>query len=539
MVRGLRMLILEQKAENGCRRVLRDLETIQQHLAAVAPFAYGIPPPAIEGPTGACPGDSIPLRLPMPRRAGDMPVRTALECDTAVIHPTPDGGTLCVPLNAETGTVLTVTGRVELGPVGRAAVLVTRHQVAILAPVDFRLVVRSVDSETGVCTLEAKVRNNTHSRLESRVAISAPAGWEAAPEAHAAIDPGKTAEVALKLCPSDRALPGPVAIQAVLRARGAVFEESVRFLHIPPKDNRVRNPGFEHGAGGWGMSSGASGIAADDAADGKACVFLENRNSGDTTVNQTVLLKQKMSCPIWVRAASRAQNVTGTPGRGYSLYVDIYYMDGTPSYGHTWDFPTGTTTWQTGKVAIEPEKPIRNVNIYLLLRGKRGKAFFDDIALMEDIARKGNFARAARIAVDSSFHGYTPAPINDGRVYVDDLHWSEQAWASAESDTVHFVELAFDKPRTVGRGAVHWAVDAGIVETSREVLFQVADGKTWKTLARIVPPGIETRTVFRFAPVTAKRFRFLQPVGKGPKGRPGLMWVREIEVFPTDRQEPK
>jgi len=35
------------------------------------------------------------------------------------------------------------------------------------------------------------------------------------------------------------------------------------------------------------------------------------------------------------------------------------------------------------------------------------------------------------------------------------------------------------------------------------------------------------------AAVTAQAFRIFQPKGKGPVGRPDLMWVREVELFGT------
>jgi hypothetical protein len=35
-------------------------------------------------------------------------------------------------------------------------------------------------------------------------------------------------------------------------------------------------------------------------------------------------------------------------------------------------------------MTIEPAKPIRNVNVYLLLRGKSGTARFDDLFVAEE-----------------------------------------------------------------------------------------------------------------------------------------------------------
>lgn len=141
-----------------------------------------------------------------------------------------------------------------------------------------------------------------------------------------------------------------------------------------------------------------------------------------------------------MQASSKAEEVEGAPGKGYSLYVDIYYMDGTPLYGTTCDFGTGTTGWQLGELYIEPTKPIRNVNVYLLLRGKTGKAWFDDLALMEDPRRKGNLARTAVATVDSSYAGYDASPVNDGIIQGETLHWTKEAWASADDGKEHWID---------------------------------------------------------------------------------------------------
>ncbi|NOY79641.1 MAG: hypothetical protein GXP31_01420 [Kiritimatiellaeota bacterium] len=528
---GLRDLVHEKRADNSCRRVLRDLETIERHLAAVVPFAFGITPPVISGPATACPGDVVPLRFTAPKVPG-APTRTALVCDGVRISPRPDGADLHVPGDAEVGTVLRVTGRLEFGPPAKAAVLTTERRIIVTAPVDLAVATRSVDTESGTCTLRVRVRNNMRSPLSGNIEISAPPGWRATPLGPLAVDPGNETVTALRLLPSNRARPGRTRVGVTLRTRGRTTRSSTRFVYIPKAANRLRNPGFEQGLKAWNAPSGKSGTTEAGVAGGKACLFLENRSAGDSTVSQTVVLNQTAPCPLWIQAASRAAGVSGPVGRGYSLYVDLYYTDGAPSYGHTWDFPTGTTRWQTGTVIIEPEKAIRNVNVYLLLRGKRGKVFFDDIALMEDPARKGNLARTARVTVDSSYSGYTARPINDGRVVVEGLHWSRQAWASADNGEPHYVVFRFDAPRSLGRGTVYWAVDAGAVETSQEVLFQVDAGTEWKTVARISPAQAERRTEFRFSPVRGTRFRLLQPAGRGPRQRPGLLWLREVELFP-------
>ena len=108
------------------------------------------------------------------------------------------------------------------------------------------------------------------------------------------------------------------------------------------------------------------------------CERAEGQTSAGAT--QTFYLNQKTPGKLVVSGASRSENVTGEQDREYAIYVDCYYLDGSAIYGRTASFETGTHDWQTATVTIEPEKPIRNVNVYLLLRGKHyGTVWFDEI----------------------------------------------------------------------------------------------------------------------------------------------------------------
>jgi len=173
------------------------------------------------------------------------------------------------------------------------------------------------------------------------------------------------------------------------------------------------------------------------------------------------------------------------------------------------------------------------VNVYLLLRGKSGTAWFDDIAVMEDPRRKGNIGREATVTVDSAYSQYTERPINDGIVHVpEDAHWTEESWASKAEEGDHWIELAFEQERTVKRVVIYWSMDAGTPKTSQEVRLQVLEGEDWRTVQTVMPAGLEQETVLELAePVSTDRLRLLQPAGRGPQARPNIMWVREVEVF--------
>ena len=108
-------------------------------------------------------------------------------------------------------------------------------------------------------------------------------------------------------------------------------------------------------------------------------------NGTDTTarrgVAQTVMLNQTQPEPIVAEAWSRAENVSGTPSADYALYIDLVYTDGTPLWGQTAAFATGTHDWHKRTLTILPQKPVRSLTMYVLFRNKSGKASFRDMRL--------------------------------------------------------------------------------------------------------------------------------------------------------------
>jgi len=105
-------------------------------------------------------------------------------------------------------------------------------------------------------------------------------------------------------------------------------------------------------------------------------------NTADANVQrgagQSVQLNQTTPEPIVAVAFSRAEGVAGSADNDYALYLDLLFTDGTTLWGQAAPFGTGTHDWQRREVLILPEKPVRQVSFYLLLRGHAGKAWFRD-----------------------------------------------------------------------------------------------------------------------------------------------------------------
>ncbi|MEW6046203.1 MAG: family 10 glycosylhydrolase [Bacillota bacterium] len=148
-----------------------------------------------------------------------------------------------------------------------------------------------------------------------------------------------------------------------------------------------------------------------------------------------------------------------------------------------------------------------------------------------------NKARQATVTVDSTFRGYSAAPLNDGQLndVLELGRWAQVAWASAERPGDHFVELRWAQPQSISQVDVYWALDRGRFFSSSRLRIEVekADGGGWETLWEYTsqPTHRISRTSVTFVPVTARALRLVQPAGGGPLGRPDLMWIAEVEVY--------
>ena len=117
---------------------------------------------------------------------------------------------------------------------------------------------------------------------------------------------------------------------------------------------------------------------------GSVAVQCKNEKASEGSgISQTVELNRNKPVPLIIRGWSKAQNVSGSKDSGYSIYVDIVYQDGTPLWGQTGNFNTGTHDWEMQEFLIIPEKPVKNLTIYGIFRGHTGTVLFDDFQLYE------------------------------------------------------------------------------------------------------------------------------------------------------------
>lgn len=132
----------------------------------------------------------------------------------------------------------------------------------------------------------------------------------------------------------------------------------------------------------WNATEGTFALDEQVKRGSKASIRLHNATADlRSGVMHVIELNQSKPVPLRVSAWSKAQDVSGSADAGYSLYIDLYYTDGTPEWGLIAPFSTGTHDWERREVLVIPRKPIGKVYVHLLLRNHAGTVWFDDIQM--------------------------------------------------------------------------------------------------------------------------------------------------------------
>jgi serine/threonine protein kinase len=150
--------------------------------------------------------------------------------------------------------------------------------------------------------------------------------------------------------------------------------------------------------------------------------------------------------------------------------------------------------------------------------------------------------KPASVKVDSSYDGYTAAPLTDDEWDVRriaGMKYNEGNWASAETHAPHWIELTFAQPVRLAAVYLYWGFDRNRFMPSRRAELQIMDEQgRWRMISRMEPDKDYDRMAFEFKPVTTTRARVFQPAQQGPPNRPFIMWVREVKVFSVAEENP-
>ncbi len=137
-------------------------------------------------------------------------------------------------------------------------------------------------------------------------------------------------------------------------------------------------------------------------------------------VSQAVTLNQTSPEPIVASAWSKAEDVGGGRDSDYSLYLDLIYTDGTPLWGQVDTFNVGSHDWEKAQVVVFPEKAVRSVSFYMLLRRHAGKAWFRDpeLRVVKPPSGASLFDGVAVTPVRSAIEGFTVRDVKAGSDFV-------------------------------------------------------------------------------------------------------------------------
>jgi len=383
-----RKWIRDNKLDNPCRRALRELDDMAGRLSLVASALMGVRL-RVDAPAVVVPGEGTAIRVRV--EGGDKPnVRYAIRVPEGWQSKPAAAGDFVVtaPGNA-VGTVGAIVAAAEIGPAsGPTLPLVESVPVRVAPNVEASMRLADVSASGDGFRFAIDVSNNGQAPAEVSLKSQLPEGWRREPPSEKwTVDGKSTKDVGFCAIPSAESKAGRYDVRAEVSSpklpKPIEFAQSVFFL--PASFNLLKNPGFEApDRANWAKNEGASAIDESQSHGGKRSLVLRNASTTDrSSASQTIALDQKTPRSIVVRGHAKAENVSGHPGGSFSVYVDIYYTDGTPLYGQTIDWQTGTTGWQYGEMVIEPAKAIRHVNVYLLLRGHSGTAWFDDIFVAE------------------------------------------------------------------------------------------------------------------------------------------------------------
>lgn len=242
--------------------------------------------------------------------------------------------------------------------------------------------------------------------------------------------------------------------------------------------------------------------AAYEGATGVITVRLRNADTAPRTFKLTG------TGPNGIQLDPAALDLSLAAGESRAVPVKITFPQDLPSGEYAVDFkaalPSGITVNQA-QVKVQYVLPLQPGDLALASAG-------------------------AQVAVDSAYYAYSEKPLNDG-IIAPTGPFNEGAWAAAESNTDHWVQITWPRPQTVARVVVYWNIEGGVTWSARHIRVEAKVGDQWVKTAEIWPVGVEPVSAVMLTPVTTTALRVVQPKGEGPIERPNIMWVREVAAY--------
>ncbi|MGQ9728109.1 MAG: hypothetical protein ACUVSC_06260 [Candidatus Fervidibacter sp.] len=348
-----------------------------------------------------------------------------------------------------------------------------------------------------------RLRNNTSESRKVTVTVQSPLEFAPSEETLKARTTTEVKLVPAKPLHELQLSSAKVKVQWEGQEREGKVERWLSLIVLPESDNLLRNGSFEEGneppLPSWNFY-GLGYLLSDDAVDGKRSIFCKSNDTQKMYgAVQTLTLDRKEPTPLILHGFSKGEGVAPKILSGdYSLYLDAYYVDGTPLWGEI--VPFSGTGWQWGWRLVVPKKPLREVIVYALFRYRTGRAWFDSVGLNE-LKMPPSLAKVEANSTDL-------LKLTDG-----DFRTIWQG--SGES----VITLVVPSEKSVRQVAIWWLYPEQKAET---VSMQIWDGKAWKQVAERPTDEDTWLTVVDFAEVKTSQLKVIL------HGR--TYAVREVEV---------
>ena len=162
-----------------------------------------------------------------------------------------------------------------------------------------------------------------------------------------------------------------------------ILQDERNFLATPPgqrialhdgfaKTVKIGNEEYKITLSGWNLA-GNDGVTTEN-----GTFRLEATSVRESVYAcQTITFDPPLKMPILLSSKCRSRTIR--VHEQCSLFLDVFYDDQTTLWGMSASFPVGDYDFRLGEHAFIPEKPIRSIQTFLLLRQSEGTVWFDEI----------------------------------------------------------------------------------------------------------------------------------------------------------------
>lgn len=150
---------------------------------------------------------------------------------------------------------------------------------------------------------------------------------------------------------------------------------------LAPFVPRIENADFHAVAPGGGAVAwspiGACRVLPGAGRGGASALELRSDGTADRGALQVIRVDPPAAGPFVISGWMRCEGVS--EGGDCCLWLDVLQQDGPPIWGATGQPERGRPGWQRVRAEVHPSKPVREVQLFLLLRRARGRVLFSEL----------------------------------------------------------------------------------------------------------------------------------------------------------------